>query len=79
MPPLFLWTKLRRNCDGSELSICAHKQDNWSMEQMIKTLHEIGICRESIDEIQHAGNEEQAKECALLLIAMYDDRHEYVS
>ena len=49
------------------------------MEQMIKTLHEIGICRESIDEIQHAGNEEQAKECALLLIAMYDDRHEYVS
>ena len=46
---------------------------------MIKTLHEIGICRESIDEIQHADNEEQAKECALMLIAMYDDRHEYVS
>ena len=49
------------------------------MEQMIKTLQDIGICRESIEAIQQADNDEQAKECALLLIAMYDDRHEYIS
>lgn len=46
---------------------------------MIQTLQEIGVCCENIDAIKRADDEEQAKECALLLIAMFDDRHEYVS
>jgi hypothetical protein len=48
------------------------------MEQMINRLREIGICPESIAAIERADDEKQAKECALLLIAMYDDRHEYL-
>lgn len=48
------------------------------MEQMIQTLQEIGICRESIDAIKDAEDETKARESALLLIAMYDDRHEYL-
>ena len=46
---------------------------------MIQTLEEIGICTENIDAIRGAENQEQAKESALLLIAMYDDRHEYMA
>lgn len=47
------------------------------MEQIIETLEKIGICAETIDAIRTADNE-QARETARLLIAMYDDRHEYV-
>jgi hypothetical protein len=49
------------------------------MEQMIDRLRKIGICKETIEAIQNADDENEAKECALLLIAMYDDRHEFVA
>lgn len=47
------------------------------MEQIIETLEKIGICPESIDEIKRM-DAERAHECAALLIAQYDDRHEYL-
>lgn len=46
---------------------------------MIQTLQEIGVCRENIEAIRHADDENQAKEYTLILIAMFDDRHEYVA
>ena len=43
-----------------------------------KTLQEIGISPESIEAIEQAENKDQAKEYTLLLLAMFDDRHEYI-
>jgi hypothetical protein len=48
------------------------------MKQILQTLREIGINAETIAAIERADNEKQARECALLLIAMFDDRHEYL-
>lgn len=49
------------------------------MKQILQTLREIGISAETIAAIESADDEKQARECALLLIAMYDDRHEYLA
>lgn len=61
------------------MSIRDGKCDNSTMEQMIQTLREIGICPESIEAIEHAENKDQAKEYTLLLLVMFDDRHEYMA
>lgn len=44
----------------------------------MKTLSEIGICDHTIAIIRDAGDTKETREYALMLIAMYDDRHEYV-
>jgi SOS response regulatory protein OraA/RecX len=49
------------------------------MKQILQTLREIGISAETIAAIESADDEKQARECALLLIAMYDDRHEFLA
>ena len=49
------------------------------MKHILQTLREIGINVETIAAIESADDEKQARECALLLIAMYDDRHEYMA
>lgn len=48
------------------------------MKQMIQALRELGIPPETIEAIERADDEIQAMEHALLLIAHFDDRHEYV-
>ena len=48
------------------------------MEQILKTLEQIGINDQTIAAIKEAGDAEEARAYALMLIAMYDDRHEYV-
>ena len=47
------------------------------MEQMIDRLREIGIDADTLDALQ-AADDGNAHDTALLLIAMFDDRHEYV-
>ena len=44
------------------------------MEQIYERLEQIGIDAETIDAIRADDN----KETALILIALFDDRHEYV-
>lgn len=72
-------TKMARKRDGDAMSIWDGKWDNSTMEQMKKTLQEIGISPESIEAIEQAENKDQAKEYTLLLLAMFDDRHEYMA
>ena len=48
------------------------------MDQMIQALEKIGICQETCDAIAACPDAEKANEYALMCIAMYDDRHEYV-
>lgn len=48
------------------------------MEEILKTLEKIGINDQIIAGIKAAGDTEEARAYALMLIAMYDDRHEYV-
>lgn len=48
------------------------------MEQMIDRLRDIGVSQESIDALR-GEDENDVREYALLLIAMFDDRHEYVA
>lgn len=50
---------------------------HFGMETLLKTLAEIGFGSDVIDAIRDA-EEPQARESALLLIAMFDDRHEYL-
>ena len=47
------------------------------METLLERLKEIGISAETLNVIR-AADDDRAHECALLLIAMYDDRHEYL-
>lgn len=70
---------MSRNWPALDLSPSGPSWDNMRMEQMIDRLRKIGICQETIEAIQNADDENEAKECALLLIAMFDDRHEYVA
>lgn len=49
----------------------------FGMEKMINSLEKLGTCPEIIEEIKSAETD-AAKEMALLIIAMFDDRHEYV-
>ena len=48
------------------------------MDELIKTLTEIGISDETIATIREAGDTNEARAYARMLIAMWDDRHEYV-
>ena len=48
------------------------------MEQMMQALREIGVSPESIDAMQGA-DENDVKEYTLLMVAMFDDRHEYLA
>ncbi len=48
------------------------------MEQLLKTLETIGISEQIIATIQAAGDTIEARAYARMLIAMYDDRHEYL-
>ena len=48
------------------------------MEEILKTLENIGINDQTIATIRAAGDTEEARAYALMLIAMYDDRHEYI-
>lgn len=70
---------MSRNLPARDMLSSGQTWDNMRMEQMIQTLREIGICAETIAAIESADDEKQARECALLLIAMYDDRHEYLA
>ena len=60
------------------LSVLGQKWENGGMEQMIDRLREIGVSQESIDALR-GEDENDVREYALLLIAMFDDRHEYVA
>ena len=48
------------------------------MEEILKTLENIGINDQTIATSRAAGDTEEARAYALMLIAMYDDRHEYI-
>ena len=50
---------------------------DFGMEKLLETLKKIGIEPETIVNIKQA-DEQQARESALLLIAMFDDRRDYV-
>ena len=64
---------MSRNCPFGVLSNPARKWDNWLME-IYERLEEIGIEAEAVDAIR----ETEDRENALLLIALWDDRHEYL-
>ena len=68
---------MSRNWPALDLSPCGTTWDNISMEQMMQTLREIGVSPESINAMQGA-DENDAKEYTLLMVAMFDDRHEYL-
>ena len=70
---------MSRNLPARDLLSGSQTWDNMHMKQILQTLREIGISAETIAAIESADNEKQARECALLLIAMYDDRHEYLA
>lgn len=55
------------------LSVSGQKWENYGME-IYERLKHIGIDAETIDAIRADDN----KESALILIALFDDRHEYV-
>ena len=57
------------------MSIRDGKCDNSTMEQIYERLEQIGIDAETIDALRADDN----KENALLLIALFDDRHEYMA
>ena len=56
------------------LSVLEQKWENYGMEQIYERLEQIGIDAETIDAIRADDN----KENALILIALFDDRHEYL-
>ena len=56
------------------LLIEGEKWDNMRMEILLEKLARIGVDSDSIAAIRA----ENDKEAALLLIALFDDRHEYV-
>ena len=70
---------MSRNLHARDLSSSGQTWDNMRMKQILQALREIGINAETIAAIESADDEKQARECALLLIAMYDDRHEYLA
>lgn len=49
-----------------------------SVEQLLKTLETIGISEQTIATIRRAGDCKESRAYARMLIAMYDDRHEYL-
>lgn len=55
------------------LSVLGQKWENYGME-IFERLQQIGIDADTIDAIRADDN----KENALLLIALFDDRHEYL-
>lgn len=57
------------------LSVSGQKWENYGMEQIYERLEQIGIDVETIDAIRADDNEENA----LILIALFDDRHEYMA
>lgn len=65
---------MSRKCPVGVLLVFWQKWDNYGMEQIYERLEQIGIDAETIDAIRADDN----KENALLLIALFDDRHEYV-
>jgi hypothetical protein len=69
---------MSRNWPALDLSPSGQTWDNIGMEQMIDRLREIGVSQESIDALR-GEDENDVREYALLLIAMFDDRHEYVA
>ena len=69
--------QMSRNWPARVLSVLRRTWDNLSMEQMIQTLREIGVSPDSIDAMQGA-DENDVKEYTLLMVAMFDDRHEYL-
>ena len=68
---------MSRNWPVGVLSPSGLTWDNMRMEQMIQTLREIGVSPDSIDAMQGA-DENDVKEYTLLMVAMFDDRHEYL-
>ena len=84
MPGLFLFlgmTKnalfLHLNCAAGALLIRPGKSYPIGMEKLLKQLAEIGIDPATIEALRAANNEE-AQQSARLLIALYDDRREFV-
>ena len=68
---------MSRNWPAFDLLPRGPSWDNMRMEQMMQTLREIGVSPESIDAMQCA-DENDVKEYTLLMVAMFDDRHEYL-
>lgn len=84
MPGLFLFLGgaenapfLRLNCAAGALLILLGKSYPIGMEQLLKQLAEIGIDPATIEALR-AANDEEAQQSARLLIALYDDRREFV-
>lgn len=48
------------------------------MEQLLRILETIGISEQTIATIRRAGDCKESRAYARMLIAMYDDRHEYL-
>ena len=69
---------MSRNWPALDLSPSGQTWDNIGMEQMMQTLREIGVSPESIDAMR-GEDENDVKEYTLLMVAMFDDRHEYIS
>lgn len=69
---------MSRNWPALDLSPSGQTWDNMRMEQMIDRLREIGVSQESIDALR-GEDENDVREYALLLIAMFDDRHEFMA
>lgn len=61
-------------CPARVLSKRAQRWENKGVEQIYERLEQIGIDAETIDAIRADDN----KENALILIALFDDRHEYL-
>ena len=81
MPPLFLCPKLRRNCAFFALLITEQKNENKAMEELLKKLEQIGFTPDTCDRIRerYDGDEDGLTRYVLYCIALFDDRHEYVS
>lgn len=68
---------MSRNWPALDLSSSGQTWENIVMEQMIDRLREIGVSQESIDALR-GEDENDVKEYTLLMVAMFDDRHEYL-
>ena len=57
------------------LLVLGQKWENYGMEQIYERLEQIGVDVDAIEAIRT----DDDKENALLLIALFDDRHEYMA
>ena len=73
-------TKMAQKMDVPGLSKNSPKSDNGGMDELLKTLKEIGVPAKEIQRVSdcYQGDVPGLKDYVLYMRAMLDDRHEYL-